>query len=137
MIKGNLVRHDGEFCRHKQENGEELSVSMSDNEESIKYAEERWGFTETQDSDGGDHFGIWLSEEELEHRLEMIRHFYEEDMIPWLCPSCGKVCGGLYDVGSMVWFRCHCCGAEWEQKNPEEVDRIIADAKKPKLEVLK
>ena len=67
----------------------------------------------------------------------MIRQFFMEGMIPWVCPSCGKLWGGNYDVGAMYWFKCHVCGAEWEQKNPEEVDRIIENAKKPKLEVLK
>ena len=138
MKKGNLVNiENGEFCTHKMCDAEEYTVNLQSNDESRKYAEERYGFTETFDADGGDHFGIWVSEEELEHRMEMIRQFYTEGMIPWICPSCGKVWGGSYDVGSMRWFRCHVCGAEWELKNGEEVDKIIEDAKKPDLRVLK
>lgn len=136
MKKGNLANiMNGELCTQKI-GGEENTFNLIDSEESVKAAEERYGFQTTYDSDGGEHFGIWLSEEELNHRLEMIRQFYKEGMIPWICPSCGKMWGGLYDVGSIVSFQCHVCGAKWEQTNPEEVDRIIEDAKKPKLEVL-
>lgn len=136
MKKGNLTNIDGELCRMNI-NGGENTFNMFDTEESRKASEERYGFQTTYDSDGGEHFGIWLSEEEIKHRTEMIRQFFSEGMIPWVCPSCGKVWGGQYDVGSMVWFKCHVCGAEWEQTNPEEVTGNIERAKKPKLEVLK
>lgn len=137
MKKGNLTNIDGELCTQKQENGEEITFSVANTEESRKNAEEKYGFRTTYDADGGEHFGIWVSEEHLEERLKHLRDFYQEGMIPWVCPSCGKLWGGHYDVGSMTWFKCHVCGAEWELINPEEVSENIERAKKPKLEVLK
>lgn len=137
MKKGNLTNIDGELCTQKQENGEEITFGMGTTEEANKKAEELYGFCTTTDPDGKEHFGIWLSEEHLENRLKYIRDFYQEGMIPWICPSCGKLWGAYYDVGSMTWFKCHCCGAEWELTNPDEVDENIERAKKPKLEVLK
>ena len=137
MKKGNLVRiMSGDFCTRRVKD-EELTFSMSDSEQSQKYAEERYGFGTIKDPEGDEHFGIWLSDEELEQRIEHIRQFYKEGMIPWVCPSCGKLWGGQYDVGSMTWFKCHVCGAEWEQINPEEVSKNVEEAKKPQLTVLK
>lgn len=137
MKKGNLTNIDGKLCTQKQDNGEEITFGITDSDESRKESETRYGFRTTYDSDGNEHFGIWLSNDEIKHRTEMIRQFFMEGMIPWVCPSCGKLWGGHYDVGSMSWFKCHVCGAEWEQINPDEVSENIERAKKPNLEVLK
>ena len=124
-----MKKTDGEFCTQKF--GDELHTYSLKSDENAQEAEKlRYSFATTHDKDGGEHFGVKLSEEELESRVKVFREFWEEGMIPWICPSCGKLWGANYDVGSLRWFECHFCGAEWELVNGDEVDKYVDNSKR-------
>lgn len=113
-------------CVHK--------IGGRENEVSIKAdtSDEKFTFAITKDDDGEEHVGIKVDDEFLEALIENFRYFYSKGMIPWVCPSCGRFFGGNYDVGSMRWFECGFCGAEWELDNGAEVDEFV-DKEKLKL----
>ena len=121
-------------CAIEKHGGEELTVGFDsrDCEPDISFQ-----FAIVPDDDGEKHFGINLTEEKQNEYLEHIKHFYSKGMIPWICPSCGRFYGGHYDVGSMRWFQCHFCGAEWELKNGEELDKYTeSEERKLKIHAL-
>lgn len=128
-----MKKISGEFCTQKF--GDELQTfSLQSNEKAQADEQSRYCFATTQDRDGGEHFGVKLTDEEIESRIQNMREFWQEGMIPWICPSCGKLWGANYDVGSLRWFECHFCGAEWELINPDETDSYL-DKEKRKLKI--
>lgn len=131
-----MKKTSGEFCTQKF--GDELQTfSLQSNEIAQEKEQERYSFAITHDPEGDDHFGVVLSKQELDDRMKVLREFYEEGMIPWICPSCGKLWGANYDVGSLRWFECHFCGAEWELINGEEVDKYTSkEQRKLRLHVV-
>jgi hypothetical protein len=116
-----MRKTSGEFCTTKI-GGELNTFSLSSDEKAQKEMQERSCFAITKDSDGEEHLGVKLSKEELSERMKIMRQFYKEGMIPWVCPSCGKLWGANYDVGSLRSFSCHECGAEWELINGDDMD---------------
>lgn len=137
MKQGNLANGIDQKIVVKQGDDEDVMITTMDTEESIEYSKQRYGFKHFTDDDGNDRIGIYLSDEELDQRMTDLRDFYKEGKIPWVCPSCGKLFGASYDVGSLQWFQCHVCGAHWELVNGEEVDNIIKEFDKPQLKLIK
>ena len=131
-----MKKTSGKFCTIKIRDALN-DVSLHSNDDVQEKEKERYSFAITHDPDGDEHFGVILGKQELEDRMHNIKQFYEEGMIPWICPSCGKLWGANYDVGSLRWFECHFCGAEWELINPEETDSYIEKEKrKAKIHVV-
>lgn len=119
---------NGELCTQKF--GDEFQTfSVSSNEKAQVQEQERYSFALVEHGEE-QHFTVKLSEEEIKNRVADIRAFYEEGMIPWICPTCGKLWGANYDAGTIRWFQCHFCGAEWEMANEDEVDKYLDNEKR-------
>ena len=113
-------------CVHK--------IGGCENEHSISAdtSAEKFAFAITKDGDGEEHLGIKMDYEFMNKLIENLQYFYRKGMIPWVCPSCGRFFGANYDVGSIRWFECGSCGAEWELYNETDVDEFV-DREKLKL----
>ena len=131
-----MNKKNGEFCEIKI-GGVLNAYSLESTDSAEKEEEGRYSFALTKDPDGEEHFGVRLSEEEINNRINIMREFWQEGMIPWICPSCGKLWGANYDVGSLQWFECNFCGAEWELANGDDVDKYVDQEKrKQKIHVV-
>ena len=110
--------------------GEEVIMGFRHNEKMKAEEDPAEAFAIVTDPDGLDRLGVKLSEKELGTRLKTIRGIYEKGMIPFICPSCGKLYGGSYDIGTLIGFRCHMCGAEWKIKNQKKVEKLREDTRR-------
>ena len=64
----------------------------------------------------------------VEAEVEAWRRARAHNGIPWVCPTCGQICG--YNFGqTLMQFQCGRCGALWKCLNFDEVSSEEDDAK--------